>query len=78
KIKQKFGEAVALTHYTFYQPNLEDFDDYIVNSHTALETKLSEHFFFETSFDYEYRSYLPTEDYKKRDVTTEVTLKIKW
>ena len=78
KIKQKFGEAVALTHYTFYQPNLEDFDDYIVNSHTALETKLSEHFFFETSFDYEYRSYLPTEDYKRRDVTTEVTLKIKW
>lgn len=78
KIKQKFGENVSLLHYTFYQPSLKEFDDYLISSTTKLVTKITTKLSLEIGYNYEYRSKLPTEDYKHYDMTTDVTLKLKF
>lgn len=77
KIKQKIGDNFFIGHSTFYQPSLKDFSDYIVNSSTKLSSKITTKLFLEVSFNYEYRSKLPTEDYKNYDISTEVSLKLK-
>lgn len=77
KFKQKIGEALTLKHNTFYQPDFKDFRDYIITSTTVLENKLGKKFFLEIRFEYEYRSKVPTEDYKNSDICTEIGLKIK-
>ncbi len=78
KIKQKIGDGVSLKHTTFYQPSLMDFGgDFIVTSVTSLETKLSSNLFFDVNFNYEYRSLVP-EGIKPQDITTGVSLKLKF
>lgn len=77
KFKQKIGENLTLSHCTFYQPSVIDFGDCIVNSTTKLQTKLTKILFLDISFVYEYRSRVPTEDYKKHDIYTEVSLRLK-
>ncbi len=77
KIKQKIGETLYLLHNTFYQPNLKDFRDYLITSTTKLENKLGKKLYLQISFEYEYRSKVPTEDYKKSDICTEIGLKLK-
>lgn len=78
KIKQKLGDAATLKHTTFYQPSLMDFGgDYMVNSVTSVETKLSAHVFFDVNFSYEYRSLVP-EGIKNEDIATSVSLKLKF
>ena len=77
KIKQKIGDNFYIGHNTFYQPSLKDFSDYIINSSTKFSSKITTKLFLEISFNYEYRSKLPTEDYKNYDVSTEISLKLK-
>jgi hypothetical protein len=77
KISQKIGESLKIFHTTFYQPSIKDFGDYIVNTTTVLENKLSKRLFIDISFNYEYRSEIPTDEYKHTDTCTELTLKIK-
>jgi putative salt-induced outer membrane protein YdiY len=77
KIKQKIGDNFYIGHSTFYQPSVKDFSDYIITSTTRFSSKITTKLFLEVSFNYEYRSKLPTEDYKNYDMTTEVSLKLK-
>ena len=77
KIKQKIGNGFYLGHNTFYQPSVKNFSDYIINSQTKLSSKITTKLFLEISFNYEYRSKLPTEDYKHYDITTDISLKLK-
>lgn len=76
KIKQKLGEFCYLTHYTFYQPAINNFSDYIINSTTKFTTRITKKLSLDISFNYDYRSKLPAEDYEHYDLTTDVSLKI--
>ncbi|MCQ2297613.1 MAG: DUF481 domain-containing protein [Bacteroidales bacterium] len=75
KVKQKITDAVSLKHTTFYQPNLVDFSDYLVNSVTSIDTKLNKNLSLNLSFAYDYKSVVPAgkENY---DIVTSVGLKL--
>lgn len=77
KFTQKLAENLTLSHITFYQPSVLDFGDYIIHSMTKLQTKITRMLFLDFSFTYEYRSRVPSESYKKHDILTEISLRIK-
>ncbi len=77
KMKQKIGESMMLKHTTFYQPAINDFSDYIINSKTTISNKINSKVNLDISFTYEYRSLLPNETYKHYDCCTDVSLKLK-
>ena len=77
KFTQKIAENLTLSNITFYQPSVLDFGDFIINSKTKLETKITKILFLDFSFTYEYRSRVPSENYKKHDFLSEISLKIK-
>jgi len=78
KISQRLTDNLTLLHMTFYQPSVLDFDDYIINSSTKLQTKITRKLFLDLSFTYEYRSRVPLENYKKHDILTEVSVRFKY
>lgn len=78
KITQKLAENLTLYHVTFYQPSVLDFGDYIINSTTKLQTKITRMVFLDLSFTYEYRSRVPSENYKKHDILSEVSIRFKY
>lgn len=77
KFTQKLAENLTLYHCTFYQPSVLDFNDYIINSQTKLQTKITRMVFLDLSFTYEYRSMVPSENYKKHDILSEVSIRFK-
>lgn len=77
KFTQRLSESLTLHHCTYYQPSLLKFSDFIVNSTTKLETKINKILFLDLAFTYEYRSEVPSEDYKHSDLRTEVSIKLK-
>lgn len=77
KITQKLSENLTLYHTTFYQPSVLDLNDYLINSNTKLQTQITRKFFLDLSFTYEYRSRVPSENYKKHDILTEVSIRFK-
>ena len=77
KFTQKLADNLTLYHCTFYQPSVLDFDDYIINSVTKLQTKITRMVFLDLSFTYEYRSRVPSENYKKHDILSEVSIRFK-
>ena len=78
KIKQRLTENLTLLHTTFYQPSVLDFGDYIIQSTTKLQTKITKKLFLDLSFIYEYRSQVPSENYKKHDILSEVSIRFKY
>ncbi len=78
KIRQKIGNVLSIKHHTFYQPSLEDFSDHLINSSTSLECKVSKYFYLTIGFQYEFRSRIPTSDYKHHDVSSDVMVKVKF
>ncbi len=78
KIRQKIGDVLTINCISFYQPSFEDFNDYIFDTSVNFDCKISTHFFICTGFYHEYRSKLPTEDYKRNDFSTEVALTVKF
>ena len=78
KIMQKLGENLTLSHITFYQPSVLDFGDYIIQSTTKLQTKITRMLFLDLSFTYEYRSRVPSENFKKNDILSEVSIRFKY
>ena len=78
KISQRLTDNLTLLHMTFYQPSVLDFSDYIINSTTKLQTKITRKLFLDLSFTYEYRSRVPNESYKKHDILTEVSIRFKY
>lgn len=77
KIKQKLTDNLSLYHCTFFQPSVLDFGDYIINSVTKLQTKITKMLFLDISFTYDYRSRVPTDKYQKSDILTEVSIRLK-
>lgn len=77
KFTQKLVDNLSLYHCTYYQPSVLDFDDFIVNSVTKLQTKITKMLFLDLSFTYEYRSRVPAENYKKHDFLSEISLRLK-
>lgn len=77
KIKQKLAENLSLLHCSFFQPSILDWNDYIISSETKLQTKITKKLFLDLSFLYEYRSRVPSENYRKHDVLSEVSLRLK-
>ena len=77
RIKQKLADNLNLVHYTFYQPSVLDFGDYIINSVTTLQTKLHKKLFLDIAFTYEYRSRVPSENYRKHDILSEISVRLK-
>lgn len=77
KIKQKISDNLYLVHFTFYQPSVLDFKDYLIDSETKLQTQITKMLHLDLSFIYEYRSRVPSENYKKHDIHTEVTFRLK-
>jgi len=78
KIKQKLTESLTLLNLTYYQPSVLDFSDFIINTKTKLQTKLSKKLFLDIAFTYEYRSRVPSEKYKKHDFMSEISLRLKF
>lgn len=78
KIKQRLAENLTLLHTTFYQPSVLDLDDYIINCNTKLQTQITGKFFIDIAFAYEYRSQVPSENYKKHDFLSEVSIRFKY
>lgn len=77
KLKQKLSDNITLSNITYYQPSVLDFQDYIINSTTKLQTKLTKKLYLDLSFTYEYRSKVPSDKYKHHDITSEVSLRLK-
>lgn len=77
KIKYKLGKTVYFEHYTFYQPNVHDFSDYMIESRTSITNKLTKILFMDLSFEYEYMSLPPSTDIKKEDLAFVVSLVVK-
>lgn len=77
KFTQKIAENLTLSSITFYQPSVLGFGDYIINSVIKLQTRVTRMLFLDFSFTYEYRSRVPAENYKKHDVLSEISLRIK-
>lgn len=77
KFTQRLAENLTLYHCTYYQPSVLDLGDYIVNSVTKLQTKITRKLFLDISFTYEYRSRIPSENYRKNDILSEVSIRFK-
>lgn len=78
KIKQRLAENLTLLSLTFYQPSVLDFDDFIIHNTTKLQTKITKKMFLDLAFSYEYRSRVPSENYKHHDIMSEVSLRLKF
>ena len=77
KIKHKLAANTYFEHYTFYQPNFNDFNDYMIESKTSITNKLTSVLFLDLSFEYEYVSRPPSVDIKKEDVAFIISLIVK-
>ncbi len=77
KFKQNLGENITFKHYTFYQPNIEDFNDYIIVSQTSLTSKLTKVLFLDFSFLYEFVSITPSTEIRKEDLSFVISLVVK-
>lgn len=77
KFKQKIGDKLTLSNCTFYQPSVLDWGDCIVSSVTKLQTQLTKILYLDLSFTYDYRSRVPSDDYRKHDIYTEISLRVR-
>ena len=78
KVKQRLTENLTLLNLTFYQPSVLDFHDYIINNTTKLQTKITRQLFLDLAFCYEYRSRVPSENYKHHDILSEISFRLKF
>lgn len=78
KIEQKIGENVTFKHTTYYQPNVQQFSDYILETKTTLTNKLTDMLFLDLTFEYDYVSSPPSEDIEKEDIALIISLIVKF
>ena len=77
KIKQRLTKNLWFIHQTYFQPSVLDINDFLICSVTNLQNRLSRHFFFDLSFTYEYRSRIPSANYKHEDILTVLSIRYK-
>lgn len=78
KIKHKFSDNIYFEHLTFYQPNVVDFNDYVIETKTSITNKLTNMLFLDLAFEYEYVSKPPSSDIEKNDFAFIVSLVVKF
>ena len=78
KIKQRLTENLTLLNLTFYQPSVLDFDDYIIHNTTKIQTKITKKLYLDLGFTYEYRSRVPSDNYKYHDILSEISWRLKF
>lgn len=78
KMRQRIGQVLSLRAYAFYQPSLEDLQDYIMDFFGSIDVKVTSHFHIGLSMEYEYRSEVPSDDYKHRDISSEAYVGVKF
>lgn len=78
KIKQRLTENLTLLNLSYFQPSILDFNDYIINTTTKIQTKITRMLYLDLVFTYEYRSRVPSDNYRKHDITSEVSLRLKF
>ena len=80
KMKQKIGDSVHLIEKIFYQPKINDFNDYLIKNETELECKIVSILYLSIIYEFDYRSVLPPirEDvtYEHSDNSLEFSLKL--
>ncbi len=54
KIKLKIGQTAYFQNITFFQPNVQNWADYIINSSTSLTTKITKAINLKLSYEIEY------------------------
>ncbi|MBR4391097.1 MAG: DUF481 domain-containing protein [Bacteroidales bacterium] len=78
KIKQKLAENLQLIDCMYYQPSILDFNDYIINNVLNIQTKITRMLYLDFAFTYEYRSRVPSENYKHHDILSEISIRLKF
>lgn len=67
KFKQRIGGNIDFLAQFFYQPNLENFDDYFFVSDLSLSTKLLKNLALKMSYTFDYESMPVSDDIEKAD-----------
>lgn len=67
KIKQHIGENIYFEHFTFFMYNVQDWQDYIIESHSKLSVKVNSHFSLSVKYEYNYESRVANESIKNAD-----------
>jgi hypothetical protein len=74
KIKQKIGKGVYFEHVTFFKPNLSNFNDYMIESSSALSNNITDKIKLKLSYEIEYVSQPTKADLLKTDQVMLATL----
>lgn len=74
KVKQKISDGVNFKLTAFYQPNVFDFSDYLVNGNASIDSKLNKNLSLSIGMSYDYKSVVPA-DKKNQDIMATVGLK---
>lgn len=69
RFKQTIGKNMKLQALCFYQPNLQDFDDYMVIANISVSTKVFEKMDLKLTYNYDYESMPALETIKKTDTS---------
>jgi len=69
RIKQKIGENAEFVFVSFYQPNVENFDDFMLVANASLTAKLFKNLAIKLSYNYDYESMPVLETIKKTDTS---------
>lgn len=75
KAVQKLGSVLTLKDIFYYQPSVLGFDDYVLMNLLTAECRLSSYLFMCVGYEYEYRSEIPSDDYRHHDTSLDVSLK---
>ena len=74
KFEQNIGENVSFRHVTFYIPKVDNFSDYIIESTTSVNTKISDNFSLELRYELEHFSHVIRENMENTDQSVRVSL----
>ncbi len=69
RVKQSIGKNMEFAAILFYQPNVQEFDDYMLIFNTSLEAKLLEKLSLKLTYSYDYESMPVLETIKKTDTS---------
>jgi putative salt-induced outer membrane protein YdiY len=69
RVLQSLGKNMEFAAVLFYQPNVKEFDDYMLIFNTSLEAKLLEKLSLKLTYSYDYESMPALETIKKTDTS---------
>jgi hypothetical protein len=78
KIKQNLGPNTYFENITFYRPNIENFQDFVIESTSSLTNKITEKIYLKVVYDYEYVNQPTKEGLLRTDQSLVLSLKLKF